>query len=119
MTSQRYQDDPCSLAGTIQWFLDKEKDILKNAGLAEQVGLNCHWTKSKSSSVLNSQHLNYREENNIHGTVKHLETLASCHVPCSRMSRFIPIIAKLVIKYTVQNTCNEITSVTQALVSTL
>uniref|UniRef100_A0A3Q3XCY4 Signal transducer and activator of transcription n=1 Tax=Mola mola TaxID=94237 RepID=A0A3Q3XCY4_MOLML len=34
---QRYQDDPCYLASTILWFLEKEKDILQSADLAEQV----------------------------------------------------------------------------------
>ncbi|KAM4741825.1 signal transducer and activator of transcription 2 isoform 2-T3 [Anableps anableps] len=34
---QRYQDEPCALASTIQWFLDKEKEILKSAELSEQV----------------------------------------------------------------------------------
>ncbi|XP_037346122.2 signal transducer and activator of transcription 2 [Pungitius pungitius] len=36
---QIYLDDPCSLANTILWFLEKEKDILKSADLAEQVQL--------------------------------------------------------------------------------
>lgn len=40
VTSQRYQDVPCNLAATIQWFLDKEKEILQSAGLPEKVGLN-------------------------------------------------------------------------------
>ncbi|KAM9759828.1 signal transducer and activator of transcription 2 [Menidia menidia] len=34
---QRYQDDPCVLASIILWFLDKEKEILASADLAEQV----------------------------------------------------------------------------------
>ncbi|XP_028262955.1 signal transducer and activator of transcription 2 isoform X2 [Parambassis ranga] len=34
---QRYQEDPCALATTILWFLEKEKEILKSAELAEQV----------------------------------------------------------------------------------
>lgn len=34
---QRYQDEPCALASTILWFLEKEKEILANADLAEQV----------------------------------------------------------------------------------
>ncbi|TKS71617.1 Signal transducer and activator of transcription 1-alpha/beta [Collichthys lucidus] len=34
---QRYLDDPCALAGTILWFLEKEKEILRSADLAEQV----------------------------------------------------------------------------------
>ncbi|KAM8914736.1 signal transducer and activator of transcription 2 isoform 2-T3 [Spinachia spinachia] len=36
---QGYLDDPCALAQTILWFLEKEKDILRNADLAEQVQL--------------------------------------------------------------------------------
>lgn len=34
---QRYLDDPCGLASTILWFLEKEKEILQSADLAEQV----------------------------------------------------------------------------------
>ncbi|XP_041638688.1 signal transducer and activator of transcription 2 [Cheilinus undulatus] len=34
---QRYLDEPCVLANTILWFLEKEKEILQSAGLAEQV----------------------------------------------------------------------------------
>ncbi|KAG8007873.1 Signal transducer and activator of transcription 1-alpha/beta [Nibea albiflora] len=34
---QRYLDDPCGLASTILWFLEKEKEILRCAELAEQV----------------------------------------------------------------------------------
>uniref|UniRef100_A0A3B5AH92 Signal transducer and activator of transcription n=1 Tax=Stegastes partitus TaxID=144197 RepID=A0A3B5AH92_9TELE len=34
---QRYLDEPCSLATTILWFLEKEKEILGSADLAEQV----------------------------------------------------------------------------------
>ncbi|XP_077429304.1 signal transducer and activator of transcription 2 isoform X2 [Vanacampus margaritifer] len=34
---QRYQGDPCALANTVYWFLDKEKEILQTAELAEQV----------------------------------------------------------------------------------
>uniref|UniRef100_A0A3B3YKE0 STAT transcription factor protein interaction domain-containing protein n=1 Tax=Poecilia mexicana TaxID=48701 RepID=A0A3B3YKE0_9TELE len=30
---QRYQDEPCALASTIQWFLEKEKEILNSADL--------------------------------------------------------------------------------------
>ncbi|XP_014853572.1 PREDICTED: signal transducer and activator of transcription 1-alpha/beta-like [Poecilia mexicana] len=36
---QRYQDEPCALASTIQWFLEKEKEILNSAELSEQVQL--------------------------------------------------------------------------------
>nr|ANN87793.1 signal transducer and activator of transcription 2 [Oplegnathus fasciatus] len=36
---QRYLDDPCALAHTILWFLEKEKEILQSADLAEQVQL--------------------------------------------------------------------------------
>lgn len=36
---QRYQDEPCALASIIQWFLEKEKEILKSAELNEQVQL--------------------------------------------------------------------------------
>ncbi|KAI3370150.1 hypothetical protein L3Q82_024948 [Scortum barcoo] len=36
---QRYLDDPCALANTILWFLEKEKEILQSADLAEQVQL--------------------------------------------------------------------------------
>uniref|UniRef100_A0AAX7V0Q6 SH2 domain-containing protein n=1 Tax=Astatotilapia calliptera TaxID=8154 RepID=A0AAX7V0Q6_ASTCA len=35
---QRYVDDPCALATTILWFLEKEKEILESAELAEKVG---------------------------------------------------------------------------------
>uniref|UniRef100_UPI0037E7CAA0 signal transducer and activator of transcription 2 isoform X2 n=1 Tax=Semicossyphus pulcher TaxID=241346 RepID=UPI0037E7CAA0 len=34
---QRYLDDPCALANTILWFLEKEKEILQSAELAEQI----------------------------------------------------------------------------------
>uniref|UniRef100_A0A4W6EJE4 Signal transducer and activator of transcription n=1 Tax=Lates calcarifer TaxID=8187 RepID=A0A4W6EJE4_LATCA len=34
---QRYLEDPCALASTILWFLEKEKEILQTADLAEQV----------------------------------------------------------------------------------
>uniref|UniRef100_A0A7N8XKP0 Signal transducer and activator of transcription 2 n=1 Tax=Mastacembelus armatus TaxID=205130 RepID=A0A7N8XKP0_9TELE len=34
---QRYLDDPCALASTILWFLEKEKEILQSFDLAEQV----------------------------------------------------------------------------------
>uniref|UniRef100_A0A671TGC1 Signal transducer and activator of transcription n=1 Tax=Sparus aurata TaxID=8175 RepID=A0A671TGC1_SPAAU len=34
---QNYQDDPCTLARNILWFLEKEKEILDRADLAEQV----------------------------------------------------------------------------------
>ncbi|XP_073324283.1 signal transducer and activator of transcription 2 [Pagrus major] len=34
---QKYQDDPCTLARTILWFLEKEKEVLQRADLAEQV----------------------------------------------------------------------------------
>ncbi|KAM4588092.1 signal transducer and activator of transcription 2 [Odontesthes bonariensis] len=34
---QRYQDEPCALASIILWFLEKEKEILASADLAEQV----------------------------------------------------------------------------------
>ncbi|XP_061583571.1 signal transducer and activator of transcription 2 isoform X2 [Cololabis saira] len=34
---QRYQDEPCALASTVMWFLEKEKEILASADLAEQV----------------------------------------------------------------------------------
>ncbi|KAM8757577.1 signal transducer and activator of transcription 2 isoform 2-T2 [Acanthopagrus schlegelii] len=34
---QKYQDDPCTLARNILWFLEKEKDVLDRADLAEQV----------------------------------------------------------------------------------
>ncbi|XP_041818389.1 signal transducer and activator of transcription 2 [Chelmon rostratus] len=34
---QRYLEDPCALASTILWFLEKEKEILQSADLAEQV----------------------------------------------------------------------------------
>uniref|UniRef100_A0A4W5KVK1 Signal transducer and activator of transcription n=1 Tax=Hucho hucho TaxID=62062 RepID=A0A4W5KVK1_9TELE len=36
---QRYQEEPYNLASIIQWFLAKEKEILQNAELAEQVQL--------------------------------------------------------------------------------
>lgn len=36
---QRYLDEPCALASTILWFLEKEKEILQSADLAEQVQL--------------------------------------------------------------------------------
>uniref|UniRef100_A0A8C7CF24 Signal transducer and activator of transcription n=1 Tax=Oncorhynchus kisutch TaxID=8019 RepID=A0A8C7CF24_ONCKI len=36
---QRYQEEPYNLANIIQWFLVKEKEILQNAELAEQVQL--------------------------------------------------------------------------------
>uniref|UniRef100_A0A673CZL4 Signal transducer and activator of transcription n=1 Tax=Sphaeramia orbicularis TaxID=375764 RepID=A0A673CZL4_9TELE len=36
---QRYQDEPCVLASTILWFLEKEKEILQSAELDEQVQL--------------------------------------------------------------------------------
>uniref|UniRef100_A0A3Q4HEP4 Signal transducer and activator of transcription n=1 Tax=Neolamprologus brichardi TaxID=32507 RepID=A0A3Q4HEP4_NEOBR len=36
---QRYVDDPCALATTILWFLEKEKEILESAELAEKVQL--------------------------------------------------------------------------------
>ncbi|KAG7493726.1 signal transducer and activator of transcription 1-alpha/beta-like isoform X1 [Solea senegalensis] len=36
---QRYLEDPCDLARTILWFLEKEKEILQSAELAEQVQL--------------------------------------------------------------------------------
>ncbi|XP_058488355.1 signal transducer and activator of transcription 2 isoform X2 [Solea solea] len=36
---QRYLEDPCDLARTILWFLQKEKEILQSAELAEQVQL--------------------------------------------------------------------------------
>ncbi|XP_014899405.1 signal transducer and activator of transcription 2 [Poecilia latipinna] len=36
---QRYQDEPCALASTIHWFLEKEKEILNSAELSEQVQL--------------------------------------------------------------------------------
>ncbi|NP_001138896.1 signal transducer and activator of transcription 2 [Salmo salar] len=36
---QRYQEEPYNLANIIQWFLEKEKEILQNAELAEQVQL--------------------------------------------------------------------------------
>ncbi|XP_070813978.1 signal transducer and activator of transcription 2 isoform X2 [Chaetodon trifascialis] len=38
---QKYQDDPCVLASTILWFLEKEKEILQSADLAEQVQFLC------------------------------------------------------------------------------
>ncbi|XP_076613281.1 signal transducer and activator of transcription 2 isoform X1 [Chaetodon auriga] len=38
---QKYQDDPCILASTILWFLEKEKEILQSADLAEQVKFLC------------------------------------------------------------------------------
>ncbi|KAM4613335.1 signal transducer and activator of transcription 2 [Polymixia lowei] len=34
---QRYQENPCALASMIQWFLEKEREILESADLAEQV----------------------------------------------------------------------------------
>ncbi|XP_070693608.1 signal transducer and activator of transcription 2 [Pempheris klunzingeri] len=34
---QKYLEDPCALANTILWFLEKEKEILQSADLAEQV----------------------------------------------------------------------------------
>uniref|UniRef100_A0A3B4W9J2 Signal transducer and activator of transcription 2 n=1 Tax=Seriola lalandi dorsalis TaxID=1841481 RepID=A0A3B4W9J2_SERLL len=34
---QRYLEEPCALASTILWFLEKEKEILQSADLAEQV----------------------------------------------------------------------------------
>lgn len=34
---QKYQEEPCTLASRISWFLDKEKDILHSAELTEQV----------------------------------------------------------------------------------
>uniref|UniRef100_A0A8C7X3P6 Signal transducer and activator of transcription n=1 Tax=Oryzias sinensis TaxID=183150 RepID=A0A8C7X3P6_9TELE len=34
---QIHQDDPCKLASTIHWYLEKEKEILKDATLDEQV----------------------------------------------------------------------------------
>ncbi|XP_040015287.1 signal transducer and activator of transcription 2 isoform X2 [Xiphias gladius] len=36
---QRYLEDPCALASTILWFLEKEKEILQGAELAEKVQL--------------------------------------------------------------------------------
>ncbi|XP_037534813.1 signal transducer and activator of transcription 2 [Nematolebias whitei] len=36
---QRYQDEPCALASRILWFLEKEKEILDNAELDQQVQL--------------------------------------------------------------------------------
>ncbi|XP_035518083.1 signal transducer and activator of transcription 2 [Morone saxatilis] len=38
---QRYLNDPCALASTILWFLEKEKEILQSADLAEQVRILC------------------------------------------------------------------------------
>ncbi|XP_051271760.1 signal transducer and activator of transcription 2 isoform X2 [Dicentrarchus labrax] len=38
---QRYLNDPCALASTILWFLEKEKEILQSAELAEQVKFLC------------------------------------------------------------------------------
>ncbi|XP_023810507.1 signal transducer and activator of transcription 1-alpha/beta isoform X2 [Oryzias latipes] len=34
---QMHQDDPCKLASTIHWYLEKEKEILKDVTLDEQV----------------------------------------------------------------------------------
>uniref|UniRef100_A0A674MBB3 Signal transducer and activator of transcription n=1 Tax=Takifugu rubripes TaxID=31033 RepID=A0A674MBB3_TAKRU len=34
---QMYEDDPCVLASNILWYLEKEKDILQNADLTDQV----------------------------------------------------------------------------------
>ncbi|KAG7238260.1 hypothetical protein INR49_030971, partial [Caranx melampygus] len=34
---QRYLEEPCALASTILWFMEKEKEILQSADLAEQV----------------------------------------------------------------------------------
>uniref|UniRef100_H3DAR7 Signal transducer and activator of transcription n=1 Tax=Tetraodon nigroviridis TaxID=99883 RepID=H3DAR7_TETNG len=34
---QRYQDDPCLLASNILWYLEREKEILRNADLADQI----------------------------------------------------------------------------------
>ncbi|XP_053171185.1 signal transducer and activator of transcription 2 [Scomber japonicus] len=34
---QKYQDDPMTLASTISWFLEKEKEILQTADLDQQV----------------------------------------------------------------------------------
>ncbi|KAI9522974.1 hypothetical protein NQZ68_032537 [Dissostichus eleginoides] len=50
---QRYLDDPCALANTILWFLSKEKEILQNAELAEQVQLLCVEQEAMETS---SQH---------------------------------------------------------------
>ncbi|KAM9483316.1 signal transducer and activator of transcription 2 isoform 2-T2 [Clarias gariepinus] len=36
-TFQRYQEDPCSLAETINWFLVKEREIVEAAELAQEV----------------------------------------------------------------------------------
>ncbi|XP_071391379.1 signal transducer and activator of transcription 2 isoform X1 [Centroberyx affinis] len=36
---QRYQEDPCTMASIILWFLQKENEILESADLAEQVQL--------------------------------------------------------------------------------
>uniref|UniRef100_A0A8C7X2X6 Signal transducer and activator of transcription n=1 Tax=Oryzias sinensis TaxID=183150 RepID=A0A8C7X2X6_9TELE len=38
---QIHQDDPCKLASTIHWYLEKEKEILKDATLDEQVWGTC------------------------------------------------------------------------------
>lgn len=37
LLSQKYQDDPMTLASTISWFLEKEKEILQTADLDQQV----------------------------------------------------------------------------------
>ncbi|TWW62192.1 signal transducer and activator of transcription 2 isoform X1 [Takifugu flavidus] len=34
---QMYEDDPCVLASNVLWYLEKEKDILQNADLTDQV----------------------------------------------------------------------------------
>ncbi|KAM8867373.1 signal transducer and activator of transcription 2 isoform 2-T2 [Synchiropus picturatus] len=41
---QVYQEDPCTLAGTIFWFLEQEKDILRSAELPDQIQMMrvCH-----------------------------------------------------------------------------
>nr|AMA10945.1 signal transducer and activator of transcription 2 [Acanthogobius hasta] len=38
---QKYQEDPCVLASKISWFLEKEKEILHSAELAEKVQQLC------------------------------------------------------------------------------
>lgn len=38
---QKFQEEPCTLASRILWFLEKEKEILQSVELAEQVKLLC------------------------------------------------------------------------------
>ncbi|MBN3307216.1 STAT1 protein, partial [Amia calva] len=74
-TFQSYQEQPCYLASTIKWFLDKEREILGSAMLAEQVKM--LQVQQNSMESENQRHID-KKIANLRSQVQEMEHYVKC-----------------------------------------